>query len=128
MMKLNKSLWYDALAILFKDNVLLSGQPEMIWYYLNSFSRLIESSSGLIEENECEKISDKLQNHLIPVLTSAERQYSSKTPTLFEILGNITQNSDREINLRVEATKNILEFITTMFNNAKNFYQLKLCK
>lgn len=123
-----KSLTYDALTIFFQDNVLLSGDPAIICYYLNTFLMLIDKCLPQIEEEECVGITERVQKILIPLLTGSEPKYSNKTFILFQVLGAITQSPKRDNSIRVEATKNAFNFITEMFNNASNLYQFRLCQ
>lgn len=116
------------LEILFEKHVLLSDDPGTISYFISCFHEFMKCNIHRIGEDMCQKIAEDLKNSLIPNITSGDEQYSVKTPTLFEIFGYITQNSSRSLECRVEATKDALNFIKSMYENALTLHHFKLCQ
>ena len=121
-----EKLWYLLLEIMFQDHILLTKEAGLLSYYIKSFLEFIQGSIYRIREEEWLKIAEDLKTTMIPTLTSGEAVYSQKTSSLFEVLGYVTQNPERSLQARVEATMDALNFIKSMFENAKSLEHFKL--
>lgn len=115
------------LEILFKPNIMMSDEPGLISYYLNTFSKFMNRNMRLIDEQMSNQIEECLQSKIIPTLTAGDEKYSWRTPILFDIYGMITYNNNRALEARVNSTMKALDFIKNMFEHADNLHHFILC-